>query len=69
MLNNKWNFIDVNCKLVSQQWFDDIYNYTSSFYIVKLNNKFNLIDKNGKLLSKQWFNNCVDAAELSKNYV
>ena len=60
-LNDKLNFIDTNGKLVSQQWFDDIYNYTSSFYIVKLNNKFNLIDKNGKLLSKHWFNSFDEA--------
>ena len=68
-LNKKCNLIGTDGNLLFQQWFDDICNYTSSFYMVKLNNKFNLIDKNGKLLSKQWFDNCVDAAELSKNYV
>ena len=68
-LNKKFNFIDTNGNLLFKQWFDDICNYTSSFYMVKLNNKFNLIDTNGKLLSKQWFDNCVDAAELSKNYI
>ena len=68
-LNKKCNLIRTDGNLLFKQWFDDICNYTSSFYMVKLNNKFNLIDKNGKLLSKQWFDNCVDAAELSKNYV
>ena len=68
-LNKKCNLIRTDGNLLFKQWFDDICNYTSSFYMAKLNNKFNLIDKNGKLLSKQWFNNCVDAAELSKNYV
>ena len=63
------NLIDTNGKLLSKQWFDDIYGFKNGFAQVKLNNKWNLIDTNGKLLSKQWFDNFVDAAELSKKYV
>ena len=55
-LNKKWNLIDVNGNLLSQQWFDEIDDFNNGFAIVKLNNKWNFIDQNGKLLSKQWFN-------------
>lgn len=56
-LNDKFNFVDRNCKLLSQQWFDEIENFdTNGFGIVMLNGKCNFIDVNGNLLSEQWFN-------------
>ena len=60
-LNNKWNFIDKQGKLLfPNQWFDAVYDFTDDFTddyaVVKLNNKWNFIDKQGKLLSpNQWF--------------
>ena len=56
-LNNKWNFIDTQGKLVSpNQWFDGVGNFCSGYAKVKLNNKYNFIDTQGKLLSpNQWF--------------
>ena len=56
-LNNKWNYIDTQGKLVSpNQWFDWIYDFYNGYGIVKLNNKYNFIDTQGKLLSpNQWF--------------
>ena len=55
-LNDKFNFVDTNCKLLSQKWFDDIGNFDrNGFAQVVLNNKLNLIDVNGNLLSQQWF--------------
>ncbi len=55
-LNDKFNFVDTNCKLVSQKWFNDIGNFDKNgFAQVVLNNKLNLIDVNGKLVYQQWF--------------
>ena len=56
-LNDKFNFVDRNCKLLSKQWFDEIENFdTNGFGIVVLNDKWNFINANGNLLSEQWFN-------------
>ena len=55
-LNNKWNLIDTNGKLVSQRWFDNIYSFNKNGIAqVMLNGKLNLIDVNGKLVYQQWF--------------
>ena len=55
-LNDKFNFVDTNCKLLSKRWFDEIDNFDrNGFAQVVLNNKLNLIDVNGNLLSQQWF--------------
>ena len=56
-LNNKYNFIDVQGKLVSpNQWFDDVGNFYNGYATVELNNKYNFIDIQGKLVSpNQWF--------------
>ena len=54
-LNNKYNFINTNGQLVSNQWFDNAYGFYNGFSIVRLNDKYNLIGKNGQLLSNQWF--------------
>ena len=63
-LNDKRNFIDTNCNLLSKQWFDEIENFDrNGFAIVKLNNKYNFIDVNGKLVSQQWFDNIHDFDE------
>ena len=55
-LNDKFNFVDTNCKLLSKRWFDEIDNFDrNGFAQVILNNKYNLIDVNGKLVYQQWF--------------
>ena len=56
-LNNKFNFIDTQGKLVSpNQWFDDVYDFYNGYAKVRLNNKWNLIDTQGKLVSPNlWF--------------
>ena len=55
--NDKWNFIDIQGKLVSpNQWFDGVGIFTNGYAWVKLNSKFNFIDTQGKLVSpNQWF--------------
>ena len=54
-LNDKFNFIDKNCKLLSNTWFDCVCDFSEGFARVGLNGKWNFIDKNGKLLSNTWF--------------
>ena len=56
-LNDKWNYIDTQGKLVSpNQWFDDVGNFYNGYAKVRLNNKYNFIDTKGKLVSpNQWF--------------
>ena len=55
--NDKWNFIDIQGKLVSpNQWFDSVGIFTNGYAWVKLNSKFNFIDTQRKLVSpNQWF--------------
>jgi hypothetical protein len=48
-LNGKWNFINTNGQLLSNQWFDDAYNFGNGFAIVELNGQWNLIDTKGNL--------------------
>ena len=60
--NDKWNFIDIQGKLVfPNQWFDGVGIFTNGYAWVKLNSKFNFIDTRGKLLSPNlWFNAADD---------
>ena len=69
-LNNKWNFIDVNCNLLSKQWFYIVYDFNEyDISKVKLNNKWNFIDTNGNLLSQQWFDNVYNFNEYGISIV
>ena len=56
-LNDKWNYIDIQGKLVSpNQWFDYITAFYNGYAEVEFNNKYNFIDTQGKLVSpNQWF--------------
>ena len=55
-LNNKYNFIDTNNKIVSYQWFDKCDDFINGFAIVEVNKKNNFIDTNGNILNpNQWF--------------
>ena len=74
-LNDKWNLIDVNGKLISRQWFDGIHDFDENGLAkVELNNKLNFIDVNGNFLSKQWFDyissfkNSFARVSLNKKY-
>ena len=60
--NDKWNFIDIQGKLVSpNQWFDGVGIFTNGYAWVRLNDKWNYIDTRGKLLSPNlWFNAADD---------
>ena len=55
LLNHKWNFINTDDKLLSNQWFDVVFIFKNGFAGVRLNDKGNLINTEGKLLSNQWF--------------
>ena len=58
-LNDKYNYIDTNNKLLSNKWFDDCQGFNEGFGGVGLGGKFNFIDKNCELLSpNQWFDYC-----------
>ena len=51
-LNNKWNFIDTQGKLVSpNQWFDWIRDFHDGYAKVKLNNKWYRIDTKGNIVA------------------
>jgi hypothetical protein len=57
-LNNKYNIINTNGELVSNQWFNKIEDFRDGFAYVELNNKYNIINTNGELVSpNQWFDN------------
>ena len=61
ILNNKWNWISMDNRLVSpKQWYDYIGDFENGYAIVKLNNKYNFIDTNFKYISEQWYDWCLD---------
>ena len=62
LLNNKWNLVDTQGKLLSpNQWFDDIGDFYDGYVRVKLNKKYNFIDVQGNLVfPNQWFDFAYD---------
>ena len=62
-LNGKWNFIDKNCKLLSNTGFDNACKFSEGVAIVVLNDKYNFIDRNGKFLSNTGFDGVGDFSE------
>ena len=54
-IDGKWNFINAEGKLLSEQWFDDTYRFSEGFAVVTLDRKYNFINTKGKMLSEQWF--------------
>jgi len=54
-LNGKYNFINAEGKLLSEQWFDEAYKFFEGFARINLNGKYNFINAEGKLLSERWF--------------
>ena len=54
--DGKYNLIDANGKLLSDEWFEWIGDFYDGFAKVqRAYDKYNYIDKNGKLLSNEWF--------------
>ena len=56
-LKGKFNFIDREGKLLSNQWFGFAWHFVTDEGVarVELNGKSNFINRDGKLLSGQWF--------------
>ena len=51
-LNDKWNFIDTQGRLVSQnQWFNNAYDFFDGYAKVELNNKWYKIDTKGNIVA------------------
>ena len=62
--DKKYNYIDEQGKLLSEQWFEKAFDFNEGFAVVK--NKdyvYNFIDKQGKFLSEQWFEKAFDFNE------
>ena len=55
VLNNKYNFIDGDGNLLSQQWFDMTGDFLEGFAIVQLYGKYNFINTEGEIAFKRWF--------------
>ena len=63
-LNNKWNYINQEYRLICNQWFDDVWGF-NRYGIAKvvLNYKWNFINQEGRLISNQWFDYASDFNE------
>ena len=59
-LNGKYNYINSDCKLLSDKWFNGCGIFHEGFTAVKMNGKWNFIDRNGNILSDKWFEECWD---------
>ena len=56
VLKDKYNLIDKQGKIFSEQWFEWIEFFHEGFARVqRTNGEYNFIDKDGKFLSEQWF--------------
>ena len=62
-LSGKYNFINQEGQLISDQWYDYAYDFHEGFAAVVLNEKFNFINQEGHLLSNQWYDNVWDFQE------
>ena len=54
-LNDKWNFINTDGQLLSNQWFDSAAVFMEGLASVRLNGKYNFINTEGQIAFKQWF--------------
>jgi len=46
---DKWNFIDAEGKLISKQWFDEVYYFNNGSALVQLDGEYYKIDREGNL--------------------
>ena len=59
--DRKYNLIDANGKLLSDEWFEWIdYFHDGLAKVQRAYEKYNYIGKDGKLLSNEWFNYVYD---------
>ena len=54
-LNNKWNFINRNNKLLSDTWYDWVGIFYDGYAGIRLGGKWNFINQNGKVVSDTWY--------------
>ena len=60
-LKDKYNLIDKQGKIFSEQWFEWLGIFHDGFAVVQRGDeKYNFIDKDGKFLSEQWFEKAFD---------
>ena len=59
-LNRKWNFINKTNKLLSDTWFDWVYEFHNGYTFVRLGDKVNFIDTYGSFISDTWFDEVGD---------
>ena len=63
-LNDKYNYIDKNNKLLLNQWFDEFVDFCEGFSCIKVGQKWNFINTRCELLSpNQWFDDCLSFSE------
>ena len=73
-LNGKYNFVNQEGELLSDQWFGSAHDFRDGFATVLLNRKCNFINQEGRLLSDQWFDSVYDfnngfaVVELNEKY-
>ena len=59
-LQDKWNFMNENEEIISNQWFDTTYSFSEGFARVIIDGKYNFINEEGQKLCKEWFDNASD---------
>ena len=59
----KMNFIDMNGKLISNDWYDNVRPFSEGYARVEKNYKLNFINTRGKLISDKWFDKIGDFHE------
>lgn len=66
-LNGKWNLINQEAQLISNQWFDYIGDFYEGFKLVKLNGKFYRLDTSGRLYNINENKEYKISKNMSKN--
>jgi len=64
-LDGKWNLINTEGKLLSNQWFECVGDFNEGFAVVVLDGKYNFINTEGDILFEQWFD---DAGSFSEGF-
>ena len=59
----KYNFINKEVKLLSEEWWDDAWSFREGYACVKKDGKWNFINREGKLLSAEWWDDAYDFFE------
>jgi hypothetical protein len=64
-LNDKYNFINTDGKILSDKWFDYVDDFSEGYAAVDLNGKKNFINTDSKYLSDKWFD---EASNFQSGY-